>query len=462
MKSRTTSIEKLSNLEAENEILSTLILSEDAEIKDDIFLELTEEDFYTGHNRELFGICRQLWSRKTPVDLITVTELLEKTGLVSRIGMMYLTGLMNVYVSSANYRYYLNILKANTAARLAYSAADRLKEGVGSNPMAAIDSAVRELTQIGETTVSSLDDISAAAEETYDYIENSQRKRYDGAVKTPYRRMNYYLGGLQNGEVIVFAARPGVGKSAIVSEILLNSALEHRKRVAYFNLEMNKRQIVLRMYANLMGTSIRELTCGKYDRDRLTYFKEKLRSCGMYVDDTSFQLEQIVKACRVLKKRSGLDLVCVDYLQLVGTREKFKDRRVEVDYVSRHLKLLAKELNVPVLALSQLNRESEKSGQEPTLADLRESGAIEQDASQVVFLYRETVKEEKLHYEPDTERYIKMIVAKNRQGASGDFYLKFQADRMRFVEIEKDGRELPRLVPLSKLEPCEQTELPWR
>ena len=188
------------------------------------------------------------------------------------------------------------------------------------------------------------------------------------------------------------------------------------------------------------------------------YGKRKAERGGNLCNTSAFTLEQICRAVRVQKKRKGLDLLCIDYLQLMGTREKQKDRRLEVEHITRQLKLLAMELQIPIVALSQLSRNAEVSDREPILSDLRESGSIEQDASQVIFLHREKGKEVAFGYREDIDRFLKVIIAKNRNGAIGICYMKFEADTMTFGEVGKDG--LPLEITLKPYTPA-QAEMPF-
>ena len=435
------------SVEAEQSIIGCLFYdTNNKEIAEDIFLEINDGDFCSEANRIIFSICKALWKNQKPVDFVTVTSLIEVKELYKQVGgITYLTAIMQSVVSNANYKHYINILKARTATRECEAIAADLIERAKDNPFTARDIAMTRLNGLGENGAAELEHIGDAAEEAHEYINDlkSGKKAIEG-VSTPYEKLNYVLGGFQKGEITVIAARPGIGKSAIVNEILLHAG-KNKKKVALFNLEMSKRQIALRMYANLLNKSMYDLTGGRYDETEVKMAKAKLKELEIYVDVNSHTVEKIARACRVQKKKKGLDLLCIDYLQLVTSADKNESRRVEVDNISRQIKLLAVELDIPVIELCQMNRGVETSDREPALSDLRESGAIEQDASQVIFLHREKAKEN--GYRQDIDRLLKVIVAKNRNGAVGAKYLKFEADKMRFIEVDDKGQELVRFTP---------------
>lgn len=446
------------NLEAENSILACLIAFQDNEIKETIFLELGTEDFYYDKNKQIFTLCKTLWENKKPIEIPTLMEIAgSPNGLMGD-----LVSYGQVLPSNIQYAVYINILKAKTNARNLLSIASDIIDGADGDPYKTRDIALSKLSGIGDNHAAELEHIEIASNEALMYVTDLKNgiKVIDG-VKTPYQKLNYFLGNFQNGEITILAARPSVGKSAMVSEIILNSALREKKSIALFNLEMNKKQIALRMYANILNKNIYDLTHGEFNAIEIASAAEKLKEAEIYVDTNSFCIEQICRACRVQKKRKGLDLLCVDYLQLVGSKLNFEDRRKEVEYVSRQLKLLAMELNIPVIALSQMNRDVEKSDREPVLSDLRESGAIEQDATHVIFLHRVKAMEKKLEYREDTDRYLMIKIEKNRNGATGNIYMKFEADKMKFIEIDKDGKPIKEQFKQSNLIPIKDDDLPF-
>ena len=425
------------SLDAEQSLIGCILFND--KYHDDIFVEVEPKDFYVSVCQDVFKVCLSLWKAKKVIDYTTIMAVMENRGLDKIHGNLVtsLTQMEQSIPSNVNFKQYIDILKTKTAQRDLGKIASELTKA--ENPFQARDKALTDLSAINESKTSVLEHIGIAADEAAIYMADLKNgnKEIEG-IHTPYKKLNYILGGLQKGEVTVIAARPGIGKSAIINEILLHAAKANNK-VALFNLEMAKKQIALRMYANLLNKSIYDLTNGNYNATDVITTNEKLKEFEIYIDINSYTIEKIARACKVQKKRRGLDLLCVDYLQLVTSTEKSESRRVEVDNISRQIKLLAVDLDIPVVELCQLNRGTELSDREPVLSDLRESGSIEQDASQVIFLHREKGKEEKLGYREDIDRFLKVIIAKNRNGAVGSVYMKFEADKMRFIEVDKDG-----------------------
>jgi replicative DNA helicase len=437
----------IGNIEAEKSILSCLIGHTDTEVKEDIFLELGQNDFTIDSHKKIFQSCYLLFKSNKPIDIITVIELGNDVSEVSNLAICEPT--------NANYKAHIDILLKARYSRQILEIAKKITEVGGKDPYKARDFALSELADIGEKSNSEL----TLFKETIDDVANDilqavlGEKKANDYIKAPFQKLNYMLHGFQSGEICIVAARPGVGKSAFVSEIILHATLQQKKSVAFFNLEMSKKQIANRMYANLLNKSLYEIEKGKVEQQAVITANSRLRDSSLYVDVTNNTIERIMRACRVLKKRKGLDLVVIDYLQLVtSANEKLKDRRAEVEYVSRNLKLLAMELNIPIIALSQMSRAIEIRGRngeddEPMLSDLRETGAIEQDATSVIFLHRNKKIEKSKNYREDIDRFLMLSLAKNRNGAVGKMYIKFEADKMKFYEADKNGDLLDDFVP---------------
>lgn len=446
------------SLEAEYCILSCLIVFADSEVKEDIFLQVSAEDFYYENNRRLLAACQVLWSKKKPIEVVTVLEMFSQKDQ-NEILKALTTDIAKATPSTVNYKTYINILKSNSDSRKLMALADELKEKAKSDPYSARDIFLSKLSSVGETNNSELEHIETAADEALTQILDKQENpNSQKGLSVPWRNANKILGGLQKKEVTIIAARPGIGKSAFANEIILHSAVVEKKKVALFNLEMSKGQIAARMYSNVLKKDAFQML--KATKQELLKARLEIGEASIYVGDNIFTIEQIMRACRVQKKRNGLDVVVIDYLQLVTAKERFKSRREEVGHISRQLKLLAIELDIPIIALSQMNREVEKEDREPLLSDLREAGDLEQDASQVVFLHREKKKETACGYRPDTDRFLKISIAKNRNGSIGFGFMKFAADIMTFYEVGDDGREI---APKQKVEliPINDEEMPF-
>ena len=427
---------ELCNKEAEACLIACLINSHDKDTLSDIFISCSENDFTDEEYQRIFISAYRLFKNDRSVDIITVGET-DKS-----IRLDTLLGTTKLIPSYANYKQYIDIVKAKTYGRKLISVAEDIKSNKDENPFSVRDKAITELSKIGDTE-KEIPNMSQIIDDVFKELESRKDGSYGlQSIKTPYRKLNYYM-PLNGGEMYVIAARPGIGKSAFASEILLNAALRNKKSVAFFNLEMSEKDIVKRMFSNRLQVSITDFENSNVDTTKVATTAEILRQSKLYIDTTCFNIEKIIRACKIQKKKTGLDLVCVDYLQLVGAQGKFDSRNNEVAYVSRQLKLMAMELNIPVIAISQMNRSFEKGDDRPPqLSDLRESGAIEQDASGVVFLYRDKKKETALGFREDLDRYLVALIAKNRNGATGSFCLKFRGDKMSFEEIERDGKPL--------------------
>lgn len=448
------------NPEAERAILG--IVLNDKKYCDDIFLNLEAEDFYSEQNNLLFRLCKYLWKTGNPIDFATLIAEADKQGITARIGGIgYLSDVSREYISGAVCESYIEILKTQTSSRKCCLVAERLLEQM-NDPDKAIPEALEALSEIGNSGRTL--DMRGEYEKVKEHLRLLHEKGEDlNGIRTPFKRLDRILGGFPKGEVCVIAARPGIGKSALINQILINTSLYDGKRVALFSLEMSVESIVKRIIANLTGTNQYNLRRGKFDLEMADMVVQKLIDANVVINNRAFTLEKICKECRILKRRGNLDLVCVDYLQIVGVKASGKDRRVEVDRISRTLKLLAMELDIPIVSLSQINRGSEKDDREPQLSDLRESGAIEQDASQVIFLYRKPGKEKTLNYDDNT-RFVETIIAKNRNGAVGKVFLKFKSDVMQFEEVEEDGSPLKvyqKQTRVTDLEPYTGNDLPF-
>lgn len=426
---------EISNIEAEQFLIACLVYGRDKEMASDIFIECRTEDFTVGEYIQIYNTAYRLFINDKPIELVTLTEADKDLKLST------LVDLTRLLPSYSNYKHYIAIVKKNSYARQLVIIADSIKALAPEDPYKTRDRILNELTKIGETVTTTMTEISVTINEISKEIADRKAgvvKKHE--IKTPYSKLNYNL-KFTSGELYVLAARPGIGKSAFASEILLSAALKQNKTVAFFNLEMSDTQIVKRMFSSRLEKSVMDIENGNVNDDEFKRVAKGFEAAQIFINTQLYNIEGIVRACKVAKKRGGLDLAIIDYLQLIGSNTGFKSRNDEVAFVSRQLKLLAMELEIPVIALSQMNRGIEQSDREPQLSDLRESGAIEQDASAVIFLHRQSNIEEKLNFTA-SQRYIKAIIAKNRNGATGCFYLRFEGDKMRFVEIDKDGSDI--------------------
>ncbi|MCP9453191.1 MAG: replicative DNA helicase [Nitrospira sp.] len=427
------------NLEAEQSVLGAILLDNTAMPK---AMELiTEEDFYRTAHRKVYRAMLDLAEEGEVIDLITLTERLGRMGELEAVGgAAYLAELVQVVSSAANIRYHCRIVRDKAVARQLLAASTEILtrgyEGTASVDE-LIDFAERSVFRIGQGKLErTFTPITHIIKESLDLVDQlSKRKEHVTGVPTGYYDLDDLTAGLQPSDLIVVAGRPSMGKTSLALGFATHAAIHAKAVVGIFSLEMSKPQIVLRMLSSEARVDSHALRTGKLQKEdwwRLAEAANRLEQAPIYIDDTgNLTVQQMRGKARRLKAEKGLDLLIVDYLQLMQGRADAESRQQEISDISRSLKSLAKELNVPVVALSQLSRAVEsRKPPIPMLADLRESGAIEQDADVVMFIYREDV------YDPDSERkgIADIIVSKHRNGPTGkrelffhDRYAKFES-----------------------------------
>ena len=429
------------SIEAEQAVLGCVLIDEN-EAQINILDQLKENDFYSGAHRTIFNAMYQLYRENKPVDFITLTSKLEEFKSLNDVGgLNYITTLSNVVPSAANYNNYLDIVSKNSVLRKLIKVSEQIIENSfdSNNQKEALAFAEKSIFDVGsDETSDGLTSIDFA-EVLDDYDEKLRNPEKFNGIQTGFYALDKLIHGLNKGNLYVIGARPGMGKSAFVFNISTNIAVSGEK-VAIFSLEMPKRQLAERMICGLARVDM-----GKYKSQSLS-FKEieamneanmKISNAGIFADDGSFNTPMsILSKCRKLKREKGLDLVVIDYLQLMGNgKNKSENRQQEVSEMSRMLKVMARELDVPVLLLSQLSRTCEtRHNKRPLLSDLRESGAIEQDADVVMFIYRDD------YYYPENKTNIaEIIVAKNRHGQLNTAHLGFKADSTLFLNLNRDS-----------------------
>lgn len=432
------------NIEAEQSVLGAMLLSREAIDKAGEIL--SEGDFYRPDNRIIFSAIMDLHSRNEAVDLVTVTEELRRMGKLDAIGgTTAITALSNAVPTAANVVYHAKIVEEKALRRQLINAATEVAASgyeEEADIAQTIDQAEQKILAVANRKhaggVVKIKDIVKSAmariEELYD-----SKDAYTG-LPTGFTDFDKMTSGLQPSDLIIVAARPSMGKSSLVLNIAEHVALKGGKSVAFFSLEMSKEQLVQRLLCSEAGIDASRLRIGQLQESEwpnLVSAADKLSSAKIMMDDTPGMtaLEMRSKARR-WKNENGLDLIIVDYLQLMqGSSKRASDnRQQEMSDISRSLKGLARELNVPVIALSQLSRSVEqRTSKRPMLSDLRESGALEQDADIVCFIYRDD------YYNPDTEQknVAELIVAKHRNGPVGTVQLFFRKDITRFYDLSK-------------------------
>lgn len=427
------------NDEAEQSVLGAILIDKNAIIS--VSEHLRPFDFYNDTNGIIFEAMLALYEERKPIDLLTLTAQLKKNKKIKQVDSTYLTGLVDVVPTAANVGEYTRIVKDNATKRnLIHAGVEVAELGYSDN------SEVKEVLDKAESAIFSISQshitrgfvpIKSTLTESFDRIDELQKH---GAgfrgVQSGFTDLDGVLSGMQKSNLIILAARPGQGKTAFMLNIAQNIAVKQQKPVGIFSLEMSKEELVDRLLvgqADVDAWKLKTGRLGEEDFSKLSDAMGQLAESPIFIDDTpGLSLTEMRSKARRLQIEHELSLLIVDYLQLVDPGRRVESRVQEVSLVSQALKNLARELNIPVLAASQLSRAVEHRGEKkPQLADLRESGAIEQDADVVMFIYR-----------PDTEVTTpliptKVLIAKHRNGPTGEIDLLFQGNRIRFTSVER-------------------------
>lgn len=431
------------NLEAEKSLISAILISEDS--LPDITEIVKPGDFYDERHRHIYNAIWTLYSKHQPVDLLTVSDELKRHKLTAKAGgAAYLSELSSYAPTAAHSKAYAELI-ANTAIRrrLISAAADITEAAYDESTETdrLLGDAERSLFDVSEqNTKGQMISISDLLSATWDHLEElHENKGSIAGFKTGFPDLDRMTAGFHKSDLVILAARPAMGKTALALNFAQNVANINKKAVLIFSLEMGKEQLINRMLADASGVDSFKLETGNFNTEDFAQISDamsELSQSDIFIDDTPglTVMDMRTKASRVAHDHE-LGLIIVDYLQLMsGNSKRAQDNRVqEVSEISRGLKLIARELNVPVIALSQLSRTVEsRQPQIPMLSDLRESGSIEQDADIVMFLYRED------YYNPDTDRQniTDLILAKHRRGAVGSIGLYFDKARVRFMSLD--------------------------
>ncbi len=425
------------NIEAEQSLLGALLIDKDAILKVGEILKPTS--FYrTEQHGLIFEAIKNLFDHREPVDLVTLTEELKRLGVYDKVGgSAYLASLVNTVPTAAHVEHYAKIIREHSLRRSLIAQATKLIERAYNE-----EEPVEMLLEFAESGIFSLSQenvkrdfvpIKDALAESFDRLDELQKSSGKlRGVPTGFKDLDAKLAGLQDSNLVILAARPGMGKTGITLNIAQHVAVKAGLPVGFFSLEMSKEELVDRLLVAQADIDSWRLKTGRLDdRDfeKLSLAMGELAEAPLYIDDTpGISISEIRTKARRLQLEHGLKLIVVDYLQLIHGRN-LENRVQEVSEISQSLKNLARELKIPVLALSQLSRAVENRGtRRPQLADLRESGAIEQDADVVMFLYRE---------DPEKIEQVTLDIQKHRNGATGEISLIFRPDRIKFYGMEK-------------------------
>lgn len=435
------------NLEAEQSVLGCILI--DQTVQMDIVSELHESDFLVESHKKIIVAIKDIIATNKLVDLVTLADLMQKNGTLEEVGgIEYLTVLTHAVPSSANYRQYLEIvLRDGILRRLIVSSNAIIEDAMTSiDSKKSLTHAEKLIFDISENDErKGLERIGLYFQPVLDKFEKLEKdKNFFTGLKTGFTRLDFLTNGLHKGNLVILAARPSVGKTTFAMNIVENLAMKQGASVAVFALEMTREELAQRMLCSVANVKMDDAIKGKLTENdpeslkRLWEAQKLLNDAKIYIDESSMVTPaDILSKCRRMKMRQGLDLIVVDHIQLMNSAKKgIETRQQEVTDISRNLKMIAKELDVPVIALSQLSRQStgRKDGR-PILSDLRESGAIEQDADLVIFLHKPDMVEGPKSGQSDKPMETEVIVAKNRNGMIGFFNVLFKGEFVKFVNI---------------------------
>ncbi len=442
------------SIEAEQSVLGSILLDKEAIIK--VADALRPEDFYRDDHRYVYEAMLRLFEKRMPIDIVTISEELEVSGKFEAVGgATYLTELVNSVPTASHIVHYSQIVQDKATLRRLISAGGSITElGFKEDEelSTTLDIAERSLFAVSQKYLKQnfipIKDVLAGSFERIDELHKN--KGVLRGVPTGFRDLDGLLSGFQDSDLVIVAARPSMGKTAITLNIAAHVAIKEKRSVGFFSLEMGADQLADRLVSMESGVDSWKMRTGNLsdeDFPKIGYAYGTLAEAPLYIDDSpSLNVMEIRSKCRRLQMEHGLDLVIVDYLQLMEGRGNSKgDNRVqEISDISRSLKTLARELKVPVVALSQLSRAVEaRPDKRPMLSDLRESGSIEQDADVVMFIYRDD------YYHKDSERkgVTELLVRKHRNGPVGDVELFFVPEQTRFRSIDRKHQDAGKSQP---------------
>ena len=431
------------DVEAEQAVLGSMLTDKDAVIS--AIEVLKEEDFYRTDNRAIYEAILNLYNRAEPVDIITVKAELESLGKFEQVGgLEYLASLPDKVPTTANATKYIKIVEEKSTLRNLIKTANEIIE-LGYDPTEDVsdimEGAEKKIFNIMQNNdKKSYVAIKDVLVDSFTQLEELyNRKQHITGVPSGFTELDYKTAGFHSSDLVLIAARPAMGKTAFALNIATNAAVRANVPVSIFSLEMSKEQLVNRILCSEAMVDSNKVRTGKLEEDDWTKLAGSigpLSEAEIYIDDTpGISITEIRAKCRKLKLEKNIGMVVIDYLQLVqGSNKRNGSREQEISEISRSLKILAKEIGVPVIALSQLSRAAEqRPDHRPMLSDLRESGAIEQDADIVMFLYRDD------YYNKDSEKkdIAEVIIAKHRGGSTGTVELLWLGNYTKFVNLEK-------------------------
>lgn len=430
------------NLEAEQSVIGSMLLDKGAiSTASEI---LRGEDFYKEGHRHIFEAVMELYDKDEPVDLVTLVDSLRGKGILETVGgITYLSNLVSSVPTTANVKYYAKIVEdKSTLRRLIKSSSESMEKcyTAAEDVPSILDKAEKDIFDISQKAMThDFEPMSKILQKGFDEIERLYKNKGSiTGIPSGFLDLDSKTSGFQKGDLVLIAARPSMGKTALALNIAQYAAIRNSNSVAVFSLEMSKEQLAYRMLCAEANIDMLKLRTGNINDDdwvKLAKSAGPLSGARIFIDDTpGASVTEMRSKCRRLKIEYGLDMIIIDYLQLMQGRSKTENRQQEVSDISRSLKALAKEMDAPVIALSQLSRAPEaRADHRPMLSDLRESGSIEQDADVVCFLYRDD------YYNKESEKknIAEVIISKQRNGPTGTVELYFMGQYTKFKGIDR-------------------------
>ena len=435
------------SIEAEESLLGNIMLYKDA-MREAVDSSITVADFYLEKHQSIYSIMSSMYENRQSIDTVSLSTKLKDFGVYDKVGGVdYLIELANATISATNTKEYINIIKNKSLARQVIKVGEEISNDALDSKVSVDEMLMNVERKVTDVTRSKTDSEFYSGEILFDDTLKHVHKIQEAGskitgVRTLYNDLDNRTAGFQKGDLVILAARPSMGKTALALNFAINSAAVNHGSIAIFSLEMPAEHVAMRILAAKSKVEIQKIRTGNLsneDWSRLNEASQELKLQNFFIDDTpGIKVADMYAKCRKLARDNGLYMIVVDYIQLIQTAQRSESRQQEVSEISRRLKAMARELNVPVIALSQLSRSVEqRENKRPMLSDLRESGAIEQDADLVMFLYREEYYKREENKENERED-VELILAKHRNGPTGALKLAFEKNINAFYGIKNN------------------------
>ena len=439
------------SIEAEESLLGNIMLYPDA-MRETVDAGVTADDFYLEKHQSIYNLMSAMYENKEKVDTVSLSTKLKDFGIYDKVGgLEYLMQLANATISASNTKEYISIIRNKSIARKVIKVGEEISNDAYDSSIDVdmmLENVEKKVTDVTRSKTSA--DFKVGAQVFDDYLKHIEAIQEAGSditgVRTLYSDLDHLTAGFQKGDLIIVAARPSMGKTALALNVAINSASVTPGAVAIFSIEMPAEQVAMRILSAKSKVEIQKIRTGRLNDEewsRINEAAQQLKRQNFFIDDTpGIKVSQMYAKARKLAQDHDLYMIVVDYIQLIQATGKSDSRQQEVSDISRRLKAMARELNVPVIAVSQLSRNVEtRQDKRPMLSDLRESGALEQDADLVLFLYRDAYYNRD-EYENTQREDVELLIAKHRNGPTGKIKLAFESEINAFYGIKNSMEEL--------------------